>query len=42
MAQTIRLLDSYTDDNELYALPDKVLMFMWALKVTPGVDIVQN
>jgi hypothetical protein len=42
MAQTIRSLDSFTDDMELHALPDEVLMFMWALKVTPGVEIVQD
>jgi hypothetical protein len=42
MAQTIRSLDSFTDNMELHALPDEVLMFMWALKVTPGVEIVQD
>jgi hypothetical protein len=42
MAQTIRLLESYENDTQLHALPDGVLMFMWALTVTPGVEIVQD
>jgi hypothetical protein len=42
MAQTIRSLGSFTEDMELHALPDEVLMFMWALKVTPEVEIVQD
>lgn len=42
MAQTIRILDSYKENPELHALPDGLMIFMWALQANPDVEILQD
>ncbi|KAF1850832.1 uncharacterized protein K460DRAFT_423380 [Cucurbitaria berberidis CBS 394.84] len=42
MAEFIRNEDSYKNDPDLHALPDDIMILLWAFKTSPGVDLIKE